>query len=115
MATQQPVLATEEIFHIPLADIQLSKTNPRREIDEATLEELAADIKVRDVQQPILVRPVTGSDAKFELVFGERRYLASRKAGKETIRSMKREMTSEEAPGPANHREPATRRPEFSR
>ncbi|PYX22534.1 MAG: hypothetical protein DMG87_07425 [Acidobacteria bacterium] len=46
------VLASEEIFHIPLADIQLSKTNPRQEIDS-----LANDIKKRGVQEPILVRP----------------------------------------------------------
>ncbi len=86
------MLASEEIFHIPLADIQLSKTNPRQEIDS-----LANDIKKRGVQEPILVRPITSSHAKFELVFGERRYLASQKAGIQTIRAMKRELSDEEA------------------
>ena len=96
MATST-VLAKEEIFHIPLADIQLSKTNPRREMDEQALDELAADIANRGVQEPILVRPITGSEAKFEVVFGERRYKASQKAGNETIRAMKREISDEEA------------------
>ncbi len=96
MATST-VLAKEEIFHIPLADIQLSKTNPRRQIDEQALEELAADIAKRGVEEPILVRPITGTEAKYELVFGERRYKASQKAGNETIRAMKREISDEEA------------------
>jgi len=43
------------------------------------------------------VRPITSSHAKFELVFGERRYLASQKAGIQTIRAMKRELSDEEA------------------
>jgi ParB family transcriptional regulator, chromosome partitioning protein len=90
-------LAAEEIFHIPLADIQLSKTNPRQERDTQALDDLANDIKKRGVQEPILVRPITSPDAKFELVFGERRYLASQKAGAPTIRAMKRELSEEEA------------------
>ena len=90
-------LAAEEIFHIPLADIQLSKTNPRQVRDSQALDDLANDIKKRGVQEPILVRPITSSDAKFELVFGERRYLASQKAGAPTIRAMKRELSEEEA------------------
>jgi len=90
-------LATEEIFHIPLADIQLSQTNPRRDRDPQALEDLANDIRKRGVQEPILVRPITAPDAKFELVFGERRYLASQKAGAPTIRAMKRDISDEEA------------------
>jgi ParB family transcriptional regulator, chromosome partitioning protein len=96
MATST-VLATEEIFHIPLADIQLSKTNPRRDFDSQALEELATDVAKRGVQEPVLVRPIPGSETKFELVFGERRYKASQKAGRETIRAMKREISDEEA------------------
>jgi ParB/RepB/Spo0J family partition protein len=95
--TTLTVLATEEILHIPLADIQLSKTNPRQGRNAQALEDLANDIKKRGVQEPILVRPITAPDAKFELVFGERRYLASQKAGAPTIRAMKRELSDEEA------------------
>lgn len=91
------ILASEEIFHIPLADIQLSRTNPRRGREPQALEDLAKDIKKRGVQEPVLVRPITSPDAKFELVFGERRYLASQKAGATTIRAMRRQLSDEEA------------------
>jgi ParB/RepB/Spo0J family partition protein len=48
-------------------------------------------------RNPILVRPITSPDAKFELVFGERRYLAPQKAGAPTIRVMKRDLSDEKA------------------
>ena len=96
MATQLTP-ATEQIFHIPLADIQLSKTNPRSEIDKEELAELAADIGASRVQEPILVRPVKDGKVKYELVFGERRYKASALAQKETIPTMVRELTDDEA------------------
>src|SRR6266849_130069 len=96
MATQ-PALAAEKIFLVPLADIQLSKNNPRQSFDPERLEELAADIQARGVQEPVLLRPLQGSNHKFELVFGERRLRASAKAQKETIPSMVRAISDEEA------------------
>ena len=96
MATQLTP-PTEQILHIPLADIQLSKTNPRSDIDEEELAELAADIGATRVQEPILVRPVKGGKVPYELVFGERRFKASRLAQKETIPTMVRELTDDEA------------------
>lgn len=96
MATQT-LVAAEQILSIPLASIQLSKTNPRKVIDPKALADLAADIKHRGVQEPILVRPLPGSEQKFELVFGERRYRASEKAERETVPSIVRELSDEEA------------------
>ncbi len=96
MATQT-LVATEQILSIPLASIQLSKTNPRKVIDPKALADLAADIKHRGVQEPVVVRPLPGSSQKFELVFGERRYLASEKAEKETVPSIIRQLSDEEA------------------
>jgi ParB family chromosome partitioning protein len=96
LATQN-MPAPEQIFHIPLTDIQLSKTNPRSEIDEQELGELAADIRASRVQEPVLVRPLKGGKAKYELVFGERRFKASVLANKETIPTMVRELTDDEA------------------
>jgi ParB family chromosome partitioning protein len=61
------------------------------------LADLAADIKHRGVQEPVVVRPLPGSSQKFELVFGERRYLASEKAEKETVPSIIRQLSDEEA------------------
>ncbi len=96
MATQQ-LPAPEQIFHIPLSDIQLSTTNPRSEIDEQELKELAADIRASRVQEPILLRPLKNEKTKYGLVFGERRYKASALAEKQTIPAMVREMTDDEA------------------
>jgi ParB family transcriptional regulator, chromosome partitioning protein len=68
---------------IPLDQIRPSKANPRRRMDLAALAELASNIRVRGVLQPILVRPFNG--AGYEIVCGQRRWQASKEAGRETI------------------------------
>jgi ParB/RepB/Spo0J family partition protein len=73
---------------IPLSQIALSKTNPRRLINDERLKELAASIKANGVLQPILVRPVGN---KFELVAGERRVRAATMAGQVEIPAVIRE------------------------
>jgi hypothetical protein len=64
---------------IPLERIEPNPDQPRMEFDEAALEELAASIREHGVLQPILVRPI--GPAHYQLVAGERRGRASRKAG----------------------------------
>ncbi|HEY4150557.1 MAG TPA: ParB/RepB/Spo0J family partition protein, partial [Chitinophagaceae bacterium] len=59
-----------------LADISVSKTNPRKLIDEVGLQELIDSIREKGVIQPILLR-ANGTAGKYELVCGERRYRAS--------------------------------------
>src|SRR6266436_7591568 len=79
---------------IPLNRIQESKTNPRRQFDQAKLAELAGNIRQHGVLQPILVRPLPeGEPSQFELVAGARRYRASKLAGRETIPASIRELT----------------------
>jgi ParB family chromosome partitioning protein len=79
---------------IPLAHIQESKTNPRRQFDESKLAELAENIRLHGVLQPVLVRPLPdGEEGFFELVAGARRYRASKLAGRETIPATIRELT----------------------
>jgi ParB/RepB/Spo0J family partition protein len=79
---------------IPLRSIQESKTNPRRQFDEAKLAELAGNIRQHGVLQPILVRPLPdGEPDQYELVAGARRYRASKLAGRETIPASIRELT----------------------
>jgi ParB family transcriptional regulator, chromosome partitioning protein len=79
---------------ILLDRIQESKTNPRRSFDEAKLAELAANIKLHGVLQPVLVRPLPeGGDGFYELVAGARRYRASKLAGRKTIAASVRELT----------------------
>lgn len=64
--------------------MQAGKYQPRTRMDEGSLAELAASIKVQGVMQPILVRPISaknGSAIKYEIIAGERRFRASKLAG----------------------------------
>jgi ParB-like nuclease domain len=79
---------------IPLICIPESRTNPRRQFDEPSLTELAANIRQHGVLQPVLVRPLPeGEPGAFELVAGARRYRASKLAGRESILATIRELT----------------------
>jgi ParB family chromosome partitioning protein len=87
----------DRIVDIPLGDISPSPYQPRVHFDENELKELAASIKEKGVLQPITLRPVEGKDTPYELVMGERRWRASKLAGNETVRSVIKELTGEEA------------------
>jgi len=101
MTTAAAIHATEVIPNavslvqdIPLSRIQESKTNPRRQFDETRLAELADNIRLHGVLQPILVRPLSGGEAEsYELVAGARRYRASQLAKCESIPATIRELT----------------------
>jgi ParB family chromosome partitioning protein len=67
---------------------------PRKMFDEAALAELAASIRERGVMEPIVVRP---KDGKYEIVAGERRYRASKLAGRSDIPAVVRELSDEDA------------------
>jgi len=79
---------------IPLGQIQESKTNPRRQFDQAKLAELADNIRQHGVLQPVLVRPLANCETElYELVAGARRFRASQLAKRETIPATVRELT----------------------
>lgn len=86
---------------IPLSQISLSKTNPRRRRDEKLDAELAENVKRLGVLQPVLVRPVFGSTPKngtpYELVAGSRRFAAAKAAGLTEIPAISRELSDVEA------------------
>ena len=75
---------------LPVDLIQRGKYQPRRDIDQDSLQELADSIKVQGVMQPIVVRPI--SDTKFEIIAGERRWRATQLAGLDTIPALVREV-----------------------
>ena len=66
---------------IPIADLQRNKYQPRTIFDEEKLIELSSSIKENGVIQPIAVRPNKYESGKFEIIAGERRWLAAQKAG----------------------------------
>jgi ParB family chromosome partitioning protein len=92
----QPALHAGEAIH-QLA-IELIDRNPyqtRTHVDESALNELAASISATGVLQPITVRPVPG--ARYQLITGERRWLASQRAGKATVPAIVRQVSNEQA------------------
>jgi ParB family chromosome partitioning protein len=80
---------------ILLESIERNPFQTRTRFDEQLIDELAASIAATGVVQPILVRPL-GND-RFQLIAGERRWLASRKAGKSTIPAMIKVVSDEQA------------------
>ncbi len=66
---------------IAIKDITRNKYQPRKNFDPKSLEDLTASIKEQGVIQPILVRPEKLSPGKYQIIAGERRWLASQNAG----------------------------------
>ena len=65
----------------PIENIVANPRNPRRAFTEAELAEITASIKERGIIQPIVVRAVAGSNDKFEIIAGERRWRSAQRAG----------------------------------
>jgi ParB family transcriptional regulator, chromosome partitioning protein len=72
-----------DLKNIPIDLIQRGKYQPRTDMHEEALQELANSIKVQGVMQPIVVRPI--SSGKYEIIAGERRWRATQIAGLDTI------------------------------
>lgn len=85
---------------LPVSAIAPNAVQPREVFDEDALADLANSIKTVGVLQPVVVRPLekaTKSEAeKYELVMGERRWRASKLAGKKTIPAIVRETADED-------------------
>ena len=67
--------------HLPVSDLIPNKYQPRKNFDEANLEDLTNSIKERGMIQPIIVRKSNNENSKFEIIAGERRWLAAQRAG----------------------------------
>jgi len=66
---------------LSLSDIIPNKYQPRKNFEKENLDDLANSIKERGVIQPIIVRLSNSDKSKYEIIAGERRWLAARKAG----------------------------------
>ena len=67
--------------NLSLAEIVPNKYQPRKNFDEENLNDLVNSIKERGVIQPIIVRKSNANNSKYEIIAGERRWLAAQKAG----------------------------------
>ena len=66
---------------LPISDLAPNRYQPRKNFDKNNLEDLTNSIKERGIIQPIIVRKLIGGKTKFEIIAGERRWLAAQKAG----------------------------------
>jgi ParB family chromosome partitioning protein len=80
---------------IPVDSIDPNPYQTRRRINAAALEELAESIRASGVVQPVVLRPI--ANGRFQLVAGERRWHASKRAGKATIPAVVRQISNEQA------------------
>ncbi len=79
---------------LPLDAIQPGRYQPRSAMDPDKLEELAESIRSQGLVQPVVVRPLAKPDT-YELIAGERRWRATRMAGKTTIPAIVRDIADE--------------------
>ena len=66
---------------MPVSDLTPNRYQPRKNFDEANLEDLTNSIKERGMIQPIIIRKSKSENSKFEIIAGERRWMAAQKAG----------------------------------
>ncbi len=96
--TESKPLATEVAGRpqeISVGEIDRNPYQTRTRVDEQQLAELASSIAATGVVQPIIVRPLP--NGRFQLIAGERRWLASQKAGKDTVPAILRQVSDEQA------------------
>ena len=70
-----------ETNKVSIKDISRNRFQPRKYFSKENLDELTSSIKEQGVIQPIVVRPNKSGDTKYEIIAGERRWLASQNAG----------------------------------
>jgi len=89
-----------ELYNVPVEFIQPGVYQPRIDMHPEALEELANSIKAQGVVQPIIIRPVgdaAGSDQKYEIIAGERRWRAAQMAGLADIPAVIRDVPDQAA------------------
>lgn len=87
LGNSEPLEAQEKVQELPLEAIRPNPHQPRRTFDPVALEELTESIRSHGILQPIVVRPADrdAEGRSYEIVSGERRWRASRAAGRTTI------------------------------
>ena len=83
--------------NLPVDVIQKGRYQPRHEIAQEALQELADSIRAQGVVQPVVVRPLPGQAGKYELIAGERRWRASQLAGLHEIPAVIRDVPDQAA------------------
>jgi len=93
--TAAPPARGDALRELAVDELQPGKYQPRSQMSQETLAELAESIKSQGVMQPILVRPAP--HGRFEIVAGERRWRAARMAGLATVPALVKEIPDNQA------------------
>jgi len=100
-ATVTTLRPDEELLKIPVDLLQRGKYQPRIDMRQETLQELADSIKSQGLVQPIIVRPIgdvaAGAPRRYEIIAGERRWRAAQLAGLHEIAAIVRRVPDEAA------------------
>jgi ParB family chromosome partitioning protein len=107
-AAPAPRSGGDEMAHLPLSALQRGKYQPRVDMRQEALEELAISIRNQGLIQPIVVRPLSGTSGaaadgagaatpRYEIIAGERRWRAAQIAGFTTIPAIIRRVADEAA------------------
>ena len=104
VAVEVPAIALQEVLanaknnelqNLPIEFLQPGRYQPRQDMDQDALEELAASIKSQGIIQPIIARPI--NDRLYEIIAGERRWRAAQIAGLDTLPVLVRDIPDESA------------------
>ncbi len=100
LADVAPAGPRDELARIPLDLLQRGRYQPRTDMRQESLQELADSIKAQGVVQPIVVRPVdsaAGGSQRYEIIAGERRWRAAQIAGLAEIPAVVRDVPDDAA------------------
>ncbi len=86
---------SDALQNLSITQLQPGKYQPRTNMDQTALAELAESIKAQGIMQPILVRPV--ADDRYEIIAGERRWRAAQLAGLNEVPVLMRKVADEAA------------------
>lgn len=93
--------ARDQLTHVPVDLLQKGKYQPRQDMREESLNELADSIKAQGIVQPIVVRPLgaptPGEPQRYEIIAGERRWRAAQIAGLADVPAVVRRVGDEAA------------------
>ena len=88
----------DRVQELAVADIRANRYQPRKDFDEAALEDLKASVEAYGVLQPVIVRrlPASEGEGQYELIAGERRLRAAKLAGLAKVPAIVREYSDAE-------------------
>lgn len=87
----------EYLKDLPIGQVSLSTTNPRKAFDEAKMLDLVNSIASKGIQQPLIVRRLSTKEEGYECVAGERRFRAAQELNLSFLPCIIRELTDQEA------------------